>query len=144
MSIRRIVIGVDGSRNSQLASETAGELARLAGAEVVAVHAMGLLEQLGDGDTSTEERREQVRRELETTWTDILRRAEVPVRCELRDGHPVEVLVGLAREIEADLVVIGRRGTGTAAERLLGSNSAQLAGLAPCPLLIVPDRPDDV
>src|SRR3546814_5444019 len=49
MAIDRIVVGVDGSMNSLQAVEFAAEMAAAADAEVVAVHALGLLEHI-DGD----------------------------------------------------------------------------------------------
>ena len=56
---------------------------------------------------------------------------------QLRMGSPVEVIVSIAQEQKADLIVMGARGLGPIKERLLGSVSHRLLTLAPCAILIV-------
>lgn len=140
MKIDRIVVGIDGSQNSDRAAEVAADLAELSGAEIIAVHAIGLLEDLTKAGLAPAERRLEVLRQLETGWTDPLRRTGIPVRCEIRDGHPVDALLSVIDEVEADLLVVGSRGLSTFPTQLLGSTSAQVARLTPCPMVLVPDR----
>jgi nucleotide-binding universal stress UspA family protein len=52
-------------------------------------------------------------------------------------GHPVRVVVELAREIAADLLVIGATGHSGLYERLIGSRADRIIQLAPCPVLVV-------
>jgi len=47
MGVSKIIVGVDGSDNSLTAVQWAADLATNLNAEVVAVHALGLLEHLG-------------------------------------------------------------------------------------------------
>jgi nucleotide-binding universal stress UspA family protein len=140
MSLARIVVGLDGSANSARAAALTGDLAELSGAQVLAVHAAGLLESLPPRGETRSEHRHWLEQVLETTWSGPLRRAGVVVRCELHDGHPVDVLIAAINRFAADLVVVGSRGTGEAPYLLLGSTSAQLAQDTPCPILIVPDH----
>lgn len=55
----------------------------------------------------------------------------------LRIGSPAEVIVSMAEEQKADLIVMGARGLGSVKERLLGSVSHRILTLAPCATLIV-------
>jgi nucleotide-binding universal stress UspA family protein len=132
VKIERIVVGVDGSENAGRAVAWAAALAAAIDAEVVAVHAMGLLEH-GPGRT-----REALEAELCGTWCTPLVDAGVRHRAELRDGTPVNALLAAADEDDADLVVVGSRGLGGFPELLLGSTSTQVAQQARRPVVIVP------
>jgi len=52
-------------------------------------------------------------------------------------GHPVRTVVELARESEADLLVIGATGHSALYERMIGSRADRIIQLAPCPVLVV-------
>lgn len=52
-------------------------------------------------------------------------------------GHPVRVIVGLAAEISANLIVIGATGHSALYERMIGSRADRVVQLAPCPVLVV-------
>jgi len=60
-----------------------------------------------------------------------------PSTKHLRIGSPAEVIVSMAEEQNADLIVMGARGLGPIKERLLGSVSHRILTLAPCATLIV-------
>ena len=51
-------------------------------------------------------------------------------------GRPATAIVEHARELDADLIVLGSRGRGALASMLLGSVSAEVLDHAPCPVLI--------
>jgi len=138
--VRTIVVGVDGSADSEAAVRFAAGLARTLGAEVVAVHALGLLDRLeSDGPrVPTQPHREEIAAKVEGEWTEALRDAGVVHRALLRDGNPVDVVLQAVDDVSADLVVLGSRGIGGTTIQLLGSTSAQVAQQAPCPVTIVP------
>ncbi len=53
-------------------------------------------------------------------------------------GRPEEAIVALAKETDADLVVVGRTGEGNRLHRLLlGGTAHRVVGLASCPVLVV-------
>ncbi len=146
LTIHRIVVGVDGSDNSLVAVEWAAGLARLVDAEVVAVHAVGLLEPL-DGGTPVPSfpHRAEIEELFETRWSAPFRAAGVSAELVLRDGPAVAVLLAVADDTDADLIVVGSRGLGGYPELLLGSTSTQVAQNAHRPVIIVPvttSRPD--
>ena len=60
-----------------------------------------------------------------------------PSTKHLRIGSPAEVIVSMAEEQKADLIVMGARGLGPIKERLLGSVSHRILTLARCATLIV-------
>ena len=60
-----------------------------------------------------------------------------PSTKQLRIGSPAEVIVSMAEEQKADLIVMGARGLGPVKEWLLGSVSHRILTLAPCATLIV-------
>ena len=57
-------------------------------------------------------------------------------------GPPHEVIVDHARDMRADLIVVGSRGLGAVAHALLGSVAEKVVRHAPCPVLVV-RRPRD-
>lgn len=52
-------------------------------------------------------------------------------------GHPVRDIVELAKELKADLLVIGATGHSALYERLIGSRADRIVQLAHCPVLVV-------
>jgi quercetin dioxygenase-like cupin family protein len=60
-----------------------------AGAQVAAVHAVGLLEELHDRDLGEDSWRASLRDLVERTWCAPLARARCAHRVDLRDGHRV-------------------------------------------------------
>jgi nucleotide-binding universal stress UspA family protein len=131
VKLERIVVGVDGSTNSVVALEWAAGLAKRVGAEVIAVHSLGLLESSHRGDTVAD---------FESVWCAPLDGTDVPNRRIVRDGNPVSVLLAVAGDESADLLVVGSRGVGEHPERLLGSTSTQVAQQADVPVVVVPAR----
>jgi nucleotide-binding universal stress UspA family protein len=60
-----------------------------------------------------------------------------PSTKHLRIGSPAEVIVSMAEEQKAELIVMGARGLGAIKERLFGSVSHHMLSLAPCATLVV-------
>lgn len=52
-------------------------------------------------------------------------------------GPPAETIIQLAREIDADVIVIGSTGKGMVARSLLGSVSSEVMNKAPCSVYLV-------
>ena len=55
----------------------------------------------------------------------------------LAEGDPAQALLGVARERDADCIVVGSRGINSLSGRLLGSVPADVAYRSPCDVLIV-------
>jgi len=134
--IERIVVGHDGSPNARVAVQWALDLARAVDAEVVVVHAVGLLEtsEMRQAGLDREARRAQ----FESEWCGDLDAVGVRTQRLMVDGDPVTVLLRTADEVGADLLVVGSRGLGDRPELLLGSTSTQVAQRSKKPVVVVP------
>ena len=63
-----------------------------------------------------------------------------PDNCHIRRGRPYEEIARLAREIDADLIVLSTRGHSGLKHLLLGSTAERVVRYAPCPVLIARKR----
>lgn len=138
--ITTILVGVDGSPESDRAAAFATKLAIQLDADVVAAHAVGLLDVWPEHPESGEhhDSHEHVTGLMEGPWTDGIRRLGLQPRIVLLDGPPARVLLELADEIDASFIVVGSRGAGQAEVFALGDTSTKLAHQSARPVLIVP------
>jgi nucleotide-binding universal stress UspA family protein len=131
--IRTIAVGFDGSSDAQAAARYALELADQLGADLVFVHAAGLLEHIDEP---------QVVLDLEETVWVLTSEAGIDpgrARWHVHDGDPCSVLLRAGDPpISADLIVVGSRGQGNHVGLPLGSTSHELAEHTTIPILIVP------
>ncbi len=140
----KIIVGVDGSEASARAVEWCAQYAPALGAEVVVVHAVEIPVFTAPGvgyvpvPTLNEDDRERLREVARAEWCAALTKADVPFEVDLEDGPAATVIIEKAKDVDADLVVTGRRGRGGFAELLLGSTSHQLSHHLERPLVIVP------
>jgi len=66
--------------------------------------------------------------------------ANVPAEFVLLEGPAAENILEKAREIEADLIVIGSQRHGRFYRMLFGDTGDELTRNAPCPVLVVPHK----
>lgn len=119
MRPRRIMVGYDGSDGAGRALEAAADLAGYGSTlAVVTVHT-------SEPDRST----------TATAREQLLRR-QVEARYHETGGEPAEALLEKARELEADLIVVGRRNGGPLPAPI-GSVSSKVVRNAPCDVLVV-------
>lgn len=142
---RTVVVGTDGSESSYRAVERAAAVARDSGARLVLACAYYPAEKdivnaaqdaLGDeayqvvGSAPADDSLSRAAdRAAKAGATDVERVAKI--------GAPVETLMKILREQEADLLVVGNRGLNTLAGRILGSVPSDAARRAKCDVLIV-------
>ena len=130
MARRRIILGLDGSSGADAAREWCEKYAPVLDAEVLAVHVLGFSPHYAE--------LREASWELLNESAALLRARGIEHRTELMDGSPASTLDKLATHENADLIVVGRRGSGGFAELLLGSVAHELAHHAHRPVLIVP------
>jgi nucleotide-binding universal stress UspA family protein len=137
--ISTIAVGTDGSGTATEAVRMAADLARRFGAELVLVSAFPAKgEPVDRGGASIElqwatSQPARVREILARSEAD-LRREGIDCRTIVDEGDPAKVLVRLATECGADLLVIGNKGIH---RRVLGSVPNTVTHKAPCSVFVV-------
>ena len=135
--ISTVAVGTDGSATANQAVSEAAEIARRFGAKLVllsAYHSSGRSAEGQDIELQwASSSAARVRSILERSEADLSRTG---IECETRadDGDPAEVLVRLAAECGADLLVIGNKGI---KRRVLGSVPNTVTHKADCSVLVV-------
>ena len=131
-----IVVGVDGSESSKDALRWAGRQAKLAGAALHVVAAWQFPVDWGWAMTNVEsfDPKGQTRRALQATVDEVLG-SDADARLLVVEANPGPALVEAAKE--GELLVVGNRGRGQFAERILGSVSEHCVHQATCPVVVV-------
>ena len=139
MPFQRILVAVDGSESSNRALDKALELAVLTGAELYALAVEGPL----PAYAATVGEVDEVKREKDAFFAglvdDVCERAEaagVAVEVDVRPGHVAELIVKVASQRGADLIVLGRQGH-FVRDHLLGSTADRVTERANCPVMVV-------
>jgi len=60
------------------------------------------------------------------------------VKIKILTGNPVDVLTGLSKDKETDLIVIGTSGLSDVLEKVFGTTSIKVSNKAYCPVILVP------
>ncbi len=147
--ISKIVVPIDGSKNSTEAAEYALKMAQKYGSQVALVYVVNIdqnLQLLGIYRLSypdpIKKKVEEGRAEAQKWFTEIIRNAEqrrVSIKTDVIDSpmSVVAALVNYAEQERADLIVIGTRGRSGISKMLLGSVASGVVTYAPCPVLVV-------
>ncbi|SKB07688.1 universal stress protein [Aeromicrobium choanae] len=134
---KTILVGVDGSDTASRAAEVAAELASATGA---ALHIVTAVDEKAAAATdlppgmhplSPGERAEAIARQVAESLS-----YQGTVEASPAPGKPADALVHVAKEIGADLIVVGNRRV-QGISRLLGSVATDVAHHAPCDVYIV-------
>lgn len=140
----KILLAVDGSEHSYDAVRALAHLSRAD--ELTVLHALDVPQpaypkitpEVAADIYATVER--EVRKEGERLLgqlTSMLPLDVGPVTKRLETGHPVDMILSVARERQVDLIVMGTRGVGTIKELVLGSVSHRVLCQAHCPVLVL-------
>jgi nucleotide-binding universal stress UspA family protein len=138
----RIVVGVDGSRNSIAALEWAGDWAKRTAAHLRAVSVWwhtplpASPAQPGVGWPSLGDAHDEAQRELDACVGASDLPPSVKVETCAREGEPARIL--LEEAARGGLLVVGARGHGGFLGLLLGSVATAVAHHSPCPVAIIP------
>lgn len=142
--LRTILVATDGSPSASSAARIAASLAHEAGAAFHVAHvwqitqaSVGLMADAASWQY-TFELDEQVARETLAGAVHALEEEGVTVAGQhLRRGRPVDAIMAIAAEIEADLIVVGSRGLGTIRRLLIGSTAEAIIHGAQHPILVI-------
>ena len=139
--LRSVLVGVDGSDGSRRALEWAARFASQTGADVLAVHVLTYDRELVRDLTLDTMRtwRLELEQSLRTEWIGPLSGHALPYRCILVESDsPATGLLDAADREHADLLVVGAKGRGSLADRVLGSVSYRVTHRARQPVVVVP------
>lgn len=154
---RTIIVGTDGSEPSDEAVRQATEMASREGARLHLVTAYPDPQMLRDrttiwtndpkgvidsGRTGGEAQNEtvdlrQVAESLLERAARVVRSKGVEVETHASEGQPAEVIINVADQEKADLIVVGSRGLTGIKRYLLGSVSSKVSEHAHCSVMIV-------
>jgi nucleotide-binding universal stress UspA family protein len=152
-ALRRILSPVDGSPTSIGAAEAAIALAAQSGADVVFLHVLDeqTLRQLAALLPEAPERiRERLQNSVERTLahlselarerihlTELAGSQAVACTTRIEEGDPPRVIDRVARELGADLIVVGKTGHRGVEKLLVGSVTRRLMERTDLPVLVI-------
>lgn len=125
--MKQLVVAIDGSESSEMACRWALALASSTQAIVTVAC---VIDDSGSSDALPEA--------MHSTCTRLLTTSDVSGESRVLHGNPPEKLLELAAEVDAELIVIGRRRRSPLAPRLLGSFSRRLLRGNQIPVVSVP------
>jgi len=135
----RILVANDGSPGGQKALSGAIELARKLSAELHMV----TVEELPRFPASIDEIAEE-KDEANHRFAPVIDAAKAEakgagaaIETHLVPGHVAEGVIGLIKQLRADLLVVGFMGHSQLYERIIGDTTDRLVRLAPCAVLVV-------
>ncbi|MDE0206927.1 MAG: universal stress protein [Candidatus Tectomicrobia bacterium] len=138
MQCEHILVPMDFSAGSEQALTAATGLARQFRARLTLIHAAHAADEF-----------EMFRRMVEPAWQREMEarrkrveEAAVPVDTIMTRGVAAQTIVETARGKGVDLIVMGTHGRTGLRHMLIGSVAERVVRLAPCPVMVVPDRSD--
>ncbi len=145
MEIRRILCPVDFSDISERALRYTVNFAKKHNAAIKLFH---VIEYLPGMDhylilaLPPQEIMQKLREKAEERLAELVRefRDNTPLEYEVREGKAFVEIVAMAREMDADLIVISSHGKTGLAHILIGSVAEKVSRKAPCSVLIYRDK----
>jgi nucleotide-binding universal stress UspA family protein len=137
---KTVVWATDGSDNAAAALEVAKTVARDSGGSLTAVHIVEKYASHTASGLTLHADEEQIEADLEGLVKEL---AGDGITAGLKvvshvGPQPAHAIADTARELGADLIVVGTRGHAALSGLLLGSVTQRLLHVAPCPVLVVP------
>jgi nucleotide-binding universal stress UspA family protein len=145
---KRILVAIDFSDFSQEAIRISSGLATAFGSEVLVLHVSKtpravdptMLAARSKAVNSMLEMQKEMTKEASNRleeWIGYLEWGTAEVKSEVKTGAPYKVITNTAKEIGADLIVMGSYGRSGFARMLIGSTTEKVVRKATCPVLSV-------
>jgi nucleotide-binding universal stress UspA family protein len=135
-----IVVGIGGDGSGHQAARAGARVADLMGATLVLAfgyQSAGLAPRGGALEAEIaavgEEAVDGIRAEIAAAWP------ELTIVTELVEDRPVDALIRVADEHDAEAIVVGHGGVGPLRAALLGNITYEIVHRAPRPVLVVPN-----
>ena len=138
----KILVPTDGSNSAFLAGKHAVYLAKGLGAGVMALNVVDSDLAFTGGLHYAAEVSQLEKSGIEATSRikTLCEEAGVPAQEIMAKGSPAPAILEIARDRQADLIVMGTVGMSGIERALLGSVSDKVARQAPCPVLLVREK----
>ena len=140
-----LLVGIDGSEESQRAASFAAARAKAGKARLVVAYVIEWSPYTFNTPEENEMRHKRREEEIEKAQTQVLdpvvasiKSSGIEVEGMVRHGHPAQVLSELAGETGACQIFIGRRGLSKLTALLFGSVAGTLVQISPVPVTVVP------
>lgn len=148
--MKTILYGTDCSKNSVAALHFAYALSTELNVELIALHVFEMPLTLANTLSYTYSRQEvrafgDHREKLIAFCSEHLRNEldSLKITWKIDEGKPAsDIIIKNAKELNADLIIVGTKGDSLLRKVLLGSNTTALINTAPCPVLAVPEDAD--
>lgn len=144
MTWKTIVAATDGSERSIAAAQFAANLARESGAKLHVITVVRPpegwwgIEGAPPPPRAMSEAVVDARQSILDGTMSKLDQTGLEVTTALEIGEPSGTIVKYCEDVEADLLVLGRRGAGFIERFVMGSVADRLAHYSSCPILIIP------
>jgi nucleotide-binding universal stress UspA family protein len=134
---KRILLATDGSKYSKSASERAIDFAFQYSGQIIAVSVVDVpAEFYGEAPGAIEDLIKKAKGYVE----DVKIRAEsvgIKVETFVREGETYKTILDLAKDLNADTIVMGSHGRTGIRRLLMGSVTEKVIGYSTCPVLVV-------
>ena len=140
-NLKKILIPTDGSEHSIRAAEYGIGIAKMVGAQIVAVY---VVDQVVLDQIAKITQHEAAQRELKEDGkgyvdyvVSLAEKEGVSSSSLVREGRPFEQILQVAKESNVDLIVMGTYGRRGTERILIGSVAERVIEYAACPVLVV-------
>lgn len=147
MRYRNILLATDFSETASYAAEHAAALAR---AHAGVLHLVHVIEEFSYWESfnlkhfPTPEVYEELQSNARLALESLVESAEdLSLQTHVREGKPFVEIIRAARDLEADVIVIGSHGQSGMTETLFGSTAEKVVRKSPCSVLVA-RHPDHV
>jgi nucleotide-binding universal stress UspA family protein len=142
LNIRKIVIPYDFSETAALALEHGVFMARFYRAEIILIHVVesrSFTSSITSAFTKSDddEVKVSVNQKLKEIADDIHHKSGIKVIYTTESGSIYKSIVNLARNEEADIIIMGTHGVSGFQEFFMGSNAYRVVSESPCPVVTV-------
>jgi nucleotide-binding universal stress UspA family protein len=139
MMFNRILLAYDGSDGSKLAFEKAAEIAKLTSAEFH-ILAVGRIPEYAETVSEVDEAKEQARNFYLKIMDEAIRnlsQRDLAAVSHMEFGKPGDVILRIAEDLKADLVVLGTNFHSALRRRFLGATVDKVVDHSHCSVLVI-------
>ncbi|ULQ51923.1 universal stress protein [Flavihumibacter fluvii] len=142
-NIKKILIAVDGGPTSEKVASNGLQLAQQLHAELAVISVLDTTALMSDGAVTPDELAAILKNDLKNSQQLLVDNIfkDQKVWTFVENGKPVDAILKVADEWEADLIVLGTHGRAGLSHLIMGSVAEKVIRHSTKPILIIPTRP---